>query len=63
MVRFKFKSVKDAEDAAMLLPVSCDWSILRDRTSDAYLEVPEEYEDYTKRYICNVTNVNYKGIV
>ena len=35
----------------MLLPIACNWSILRDCTSDAYLEVPEDYEDYVNRYI------------
>lgn len=51
MVRFKFKSAADAERAAMLLPIACKWCILRDCTSDAYLEVPEDYEDYVNRYI------------
>lgn len=51
MVRFKFKSAKDAETAAMKLPIACKWKILRDCTSDAYLEVPEDYEDYVNRYI------------
>lgn len=61
MVRFKFPSVKDAETVAMLLPCACKWSILRDRTSDAYLEVSEDYEDYVNRYLYHVTVVNSKG--
>lgn len=51
MVRFKFKSAADAEKVALLLPAACKWSILRDQTSDAYLEVPEDYEDYIYRYL------------
>lgn len=50
-VRFKFKSAAEAENVALKLPVACNWDILRDRTSDAYLEVPEEYEDYIERYL------------
>ena len=50
-VRFKFKSAAEAENVALKLPVACNWNILRDRTSDAYLEVPEEYEDYIERYL------------
>lgn len=48
-VRFRFKSTKLAEDVAAKLPVSCDWKILHDQTSDAYLEVIEEYEEYIER--------------
>lgn len=50
-VRFKFESVADAERVAMLLPVACKWTILRDQTTDAYLEVSEDYEDYICRYL------------
>lgn len=50
-VRFRFKSVKMAEDVAVKLPVSCDWKIVRDRTTDAYFEVGEEYEEYIDRYL------------
>lgn len=50
-VRFKFKSAAEAERVAEKLPVACKWQILRDRTTDAYLEVPEEYEDYIVRYL------------
>lgn len=50
-VRFKFKTAAEAERVAEKLPVSCEWKILRDRTTDAYLEVPEYYEDYIERYL------------
>ena len=52
-VRFKFKSAAEAENVAEKLPAACNWNILRDRTSDAYLEVPEDYEDYIERYLLN----------
>ena len=50
-VRIKYKSAADAEKAAEKLPVACDYKIVKDRTSDAYLEVPESYEDYVMRYL------------
>lgn len=50
-IRIKYKSAKAAEEAASKLPISCDWRILRDRTTDAYLEVPESYEDYIFKYL------------
>lgn len=50
-VRFRFKSAAGAEEAASKLPVGCKWSILRDCTSDAYLEVSGDYEDYVEKYL------------
>lgn len=50
-VRIKFKSAKEAEDVATKLPIACDWRIVRDRTTDAYLEVNESYEDYIYKYL------------
>lgn len=50
-IRIKYKSAKAAEEAAQKLPIACDWRILRDRTTDAYLEVPESYEDYIFKYL------------
>ena len=50
-IRIKYKSAKAAEQAAEKLPIACDWRILRDRTTDAYLEVPESYEDYILKYL------------
>ena len=50
-VRIKYKSAAAAEAAALKLPVSCKWSIVKDYTTDAYLEVPESYEDYVLRYL------------
>ena len=50
-VRIKYKSAAEAEDAASKLPVACKWRIVKDRTTDAYLEVPEDYEDYVMRYL------------
>lgn len=50
-IRIKYKSAKAAEQAASKLPISCDWRILKDRTTDAYLEVPESYEDYILSYL------------
>lgn len=50
-VRFKFRSVAAAVEVATKLPVACKWSMLRDCTSDVYLEVPESYEDYVNRYL------------
>lgn len=50
-VRIKFKSAAEAEEAASKLPIACKWSILKDQTTDAYLEIPEDYEDYFNRYL------------
>ena len=50
-VRFKFKTLEAALEVASKLPVRCMNKIVRDRTSDVYLEVPEDYEDYIKRYL------------
>lgn len=50
-VRIKYKSAAEAERAAEKLPVACKWRIVKDRTTDAYLEVPEDYEDYVMRYL------------
>ena len=50
-VRIKYKSASAAEDAARKLPIACRWMIVKDRTSDAYLQVPEDYEDYVMRYL------------
>lgn len=44
--RFRFGTASDAEKIARLLPAGCYWCILRDCTTDAYLEFPEAYEDY-----------------
>lgn len=52
-VRFKFRSTAAAEDVALKLPVACKWSLLRDCTSDVYLEVPECYENYVSKYLLN----------
>lgn len=49
-VRFRFSSAAKAEEIAMNLPIVCRWSIVKDRTTDAYLEVPESYEEYIERY-------------
>ena len=50
-IRIKYKSAAEAEAAAEKLPVACKWRIVRDLTTDAYLEVPEDYEDYVMRYL------------
>ena len=50
-VRIKYKSAAEAERAANKLPIACKWRIVKDRTTDAYLEVPEDYEDYVMRYL------------
>lgn len=50
-VRIKYKSAAEAERAAEKLPIACKWRIVKDRTTDAYLEVPESYEDYVIRYL------------
>lgn len=50
-VRIKYESAAKAEEAASKLPVGCKWSIVKDRTTDAYLEVPEDYEDYVMKYL------------
>lgn len=52
-VRIKFKSAADAERIAERLPASCSYNILKDKTTDAYLEIPEKYEDYVNRYLLN----------
>lgn len=50
-VRFKFKDLATLQSVAEKLPVDCKWELLTDRTTDVYLEVPEEYEDYIERYL------------
>ena len=50
-VRFRFKTAKLAEECASKLPVACSHQIVTDRTSDTYLEVSENYEDYIERYL------------
>lgn len=50
-VRFRFKSATLAEEAASKLPIACDWTLLKDKTTDAYLEFSDIYEDYFERYI------------
>lgn len=50
-VRIKYKSAAEAEQAAAKLPIACKWSIVKDCTTDAYLEVPSDYEDYVMRYL------------
>lgn len=50
-VRIKYPSAAAAEDAASKLPVACNYRIVKDRTTDAYLEVHESYEDYIMRYL------------
>lgn len=51
MVRFKYSSREAAEHARQKLPISCEGRVLTDRTKNAYLEVPESYEDYVERYL------------
>lgn len=50
-VRIKYKSAAAAETAASKLPCKCPYHILKDLTTDAYLEVPEDYEDYVMNYL------------
>lgn len=50
-VRIKYPSAAAAERAAEKLPVDVHWEIRKDRTTDAYLEVPEDWEDYVMRYL------------
>lgn len=50
-VRFKYNSVAAAKDAASKLPSSCRYMIVKDLTTDAYLQVPEDYEDYVMKYL------------
>lgn len=50
-LRFKYKSAAAAEDAASKLPASCRYMIVKDLTTDAYLQVPEDYEDYVMKYL------------
>ena len=50
-IRIKFKSAAAAEKVASKLPVACRYMIVKDMTTDAYLQVPEEYEDYIMRYL------------
>lgn len=50
-VRIIYKSAAEAEQAAAKLPIACKWRIVKDFTTDAYLEVPEVYEDYVMRYL------------
>lgn len=50
-VRIKYNSVAAAKDAASKLPESCRYMIVKDLTTDGYLQVPEDYEDYVMRYL------------
>ena len=50
-VRIKYKSAAEAEEAADKLPLACKWKIVKDRANGAYLEVPQDYEDYVMRYL------------
>ena len=50
-VRFKFKDLATLQKVAEKLPIDCKWTLLTDRTTDVYLEVPEDYEDYIERYL------------
>lgn len=61
-VRIKFKTAADAERVAEKLPVACHWQIVKDKTTDAYLQVPEDYEDYIKRYLLPKKNTYYKVV-
>lgn len=49
--QFRFKSAALAEEVAMKLPIACHWTIVRDYTTDVYLQVSESYEDYVERYL------------
>lgn len=48
-VRIKYQHYEDARFASMLMPCSCQ--ILGDKTSDKYLEFPEQYYDYWYQYV------------
>lgn len=50
-VRFRFKNLSKLEEVAAKLPIACKWTLVTDRTTDVYLEVSEEYEDYIERYL------------
>ena len=50
-VRIKYKSAAAAEIAASKLPVGCRFMIVKDRTMDAYLQIPEDYYDYVMRHL------------
>lgn len=50
-VRFRFKSAALAEAAASKLPIACKWQLVKDQTTDAYLEFSDEYEDYFEKYL------------
>ena len=50
-VRFRFKSAALAEEAASKLPGACNWSLVKDQTSDAYLEFSDKYEEYFEKYL------------
>lgn len=50
-VRIKYKSLANAEEAKSKLPIACKGTIVTDKTTNAYLEIPEAYEDYVMRYL------------
>lgn len=50
-VRFKFKDLTALQKVAEKLPVGCKWDVRTDLTTDVYLEVSEDYEDYIERYL------------
>ena len=50
-IRIKYKSAAAAEKAGTKLPLSCVWHIVKDSTTDVYLEVPESYLSYVYKYL------------
>ena len=50
-VRIKYTSAAAAEKAASKLSVACRYRIVKDMTSDAYLQVPQDFEDYVMTYL------------
>lgn len=50
-VRFRFKCAKLALECKGKLPIGVKSRIVTDRTTDVYLEIPEDYESYFNRYL------------
>lgn len=50
-VRFRFKDWAKAQAMVSKLPFDCKHRVVKDQTTDIYIEVDEEWEDYIERYL------------
>lgn len=59
-IKFKFRSLKEAEKAAKLLPIGRSWYIYRDRTMCAFLVIPDCYLGYLRYYSSNIVATTHE---